>query len=898
MSYFNSRIAYILKIFCLIGVLILGSRSASASVSDSLQAALQYHQASQFDKALPIFISLSEKFKAKNDIANYALCRVKMADIVRNYGGVNLALEMLHENQKLIKIKIEKLSPILAENYLAEAEALYAASRFTEFKYAIQNSIGEKRKLSLPEKYLAEDYLHLSRYYKAVPNQNDSCYYWLAKSLRLAKVDKKTSRYLLPRIYNMMGYFFHPVGSDIPTGTHERKKRLAQYELSRAYYDTALSLIKSQPTPDRLMEAKVFHNLGNSYSNEMGINKELFFKNALTNYRKSLSLLQTYGSPNDQALKYWVMAVLFHRYGLPDSAIATVNRGIEKLVPNFKISTPSDLPQLQPTLDDNWFASLIRIKAGYYFKKYEMSKHVDDLIQAYQYYKYTLRFNMYLISKAGNEEESSFRNYMYSLNSYHDLLEIAFKLYIVTSDQNYVKDVYGLLAKSKYAYLNRNDFNPILSKEISHSVLNEELKLVKQNILKMIPSLTNAELTNALPTIPENDNGLKLAQVNLSRQISDTLRIKDLQDRLRKEGATLIDFYYLNLNYLLTITIHGNTFSMTKHKLQDNFISLTRLMKKWNTSASPKEYAKISNRIYTETLDSLLSKIPKEENHLIICSDSFLQNIAWDALVTDTLNIKSYKELSYLLKRFTLRTILSPSHLLRAESKSQGYLGVASSYSISRHFSSIPFSYALVKNKSQELKGKFSERLSENDSSNVAILHVAAHVKNDSLRPYNSSVYFGDHDSATIGSLSHTKVSAHLVILNGCQTGNGTYYQSDGTISLARAFYRTGAQSALITLWNVDDKTSAEVLSNFYDEIEKGKELDVSLRNAKLKFIANAPTDELANPYYWGGIQMSGANTPVWTSDFYKSAIAWLIGMGLIGIIFNSIRRNKLAKHL
>ncbi|MBS1557265.1 MAG: hypothetical protein JST69_00955 [Bacteroidetes bacterium] len=154
-------------------MLFLGGHSATAS--DSLQVALQYHQASRFDKALPIFISLSEKFKIKNDAANYALCRVKIADIIRNYGGINLALAMLRENQKLIMIKIEKLSLISAENYLAEAEALYSVSRFTEFKRAIQNSISEKRKLSLPEKYLAEDYLHLSRYYKAVPNQNDSC---------------------------------------------------------------------------------------------------------------------------------------------------------------------------------------------------------------------------------------------------------------------------------------------------------------------------------------------------------------------------------------------------------------------------------------------------------------------------------------------------------------------------------------------------------------------------------------------------------------------------------------------------------------------------------------------------------------------------------------------------
>ncbi|MBS1558489.1 MAG: CHAT domain-containing protein, partial [Bacteroidetes bacterium] len=555
-----------------------------------------------------------------------------------------------------------------------------------------------------------------------------------------------------------------------------------------------------------------------------------------------------------------------------------------------------DLPSLQPTIDDNWFASLIRIKAGYYYKKFETSKNRDDLIQAYQHYKYALKFNMYIISRATNEEESSFRNHMYSLNAYQNLLEIAYKLYEVTSEQNYVKDVYGLLAKSKYAYLNRNDFSPVLSSEINRSVLLEELKLVKRNILAKIPSITDSQLNQVLPSIPNDAGNTNLARLNLSNQISDTLSMQDIQNQLAKEKATLLD-YYLNRNDLYIIKMSSQEFSVAKRKLPDDFIQLIWRAKKINSSTKVKEYVQNSNRLYREILDSVLNLIPKKTRHLIICPDFLLQNISWDALVTDTLNFSNYKELNYLIKDYTIRTVLSPGHWLRPKTNLPGYYGIASNYAGSKHFSDIPFSYALVKRKSKEHNGNFASLVDKNDSINAGVLHLATHVKNDSLRPYNSSVYFGDHDSITINTLLHSKLKAGLVILNGCETGNGTYYQS-GTISMARAFYQNGASSVVMTLWSVDDKTSSEVLSNFYDEIEVGNTLDVSLRNAKLKFIANAPTDELANPYYWGGLQLSGRNDPAYKNDFYKSVMAWLMGFVVLGIIFNSIRRNKLAKSL
>lgn len=95
---------------------------------DSLKLALSLHQSSQFQKALPIFIDLSKKFKFKKNVSDHALCQLKIADIVRNYGGVNTAIELLTTNEKLMEVGLERPTLILAYNYIAKAGFLSLAN--------------------------------------------------------------------------------------------------------------------------------------------------------------------------------------------------------------------------------------------------------------------------------------------------------------------------------------------------------------------------------------------------------------------------------------------------------------------------------------------------------------------------------------------------------------------------------------------------------------------------------------------------------------------------------------------------------------------------------------------------------------------------------------------------
>ncbi len=845
---------------------------------DSLKIALRFHQSSHFKKALPIFIDLSEKFKAKKNISDYALCQLKIADIIRNYGGVNTAIELLNINEKEMGVSLEGPSLILAYNNLAKAEALYSALRVTESISAVLKSIAIKRQVKIPEKYLAEDYLHLARCYKELPNQADSCYYWAKKSLKLAKQDKSFSMYILPRIYNLLGYYHHPASNSY--FINKKDSLVRQYSLSRKYYDSAMTAFKKQSLQDQLMEGKIQHNLGNSFSNEAGVEGKMeLIHHAISYYRKSQNSIEQLGSPADLALKDWVIGRAYERLKDSDSAILQFQKGISRLMPQFERQDLRSPPPLRPTLNDTRFISLVTNKANNFYNRYRAQHEVKDLLAAFTHYEFLLKFNHYLLSQSVHEQEATHWNYLHGSNVYQSLVVTGYELFQKTDDISYLSKSYGLLASAKYAWLNRNDIESELGHSISSAVLKEEINLVKSNLLNNVRGLTEVRINSILPSLPTSSVIAPLAEISLANQLLDTVSVKGLQLELLKNNEVLIDFY-LRGQDLYSITIFGKEFNVLKQKIPKD-IDLSIWTQRRNLlSSTPKEYARIAHMIYLETLDSVLNHAPKDSRHLIICADASLQGVAWDALVVDTANTKSYKEMNYLHNQFTVRTILTPRQLIFLRQKMDGFLGIAPDFSNSKKFSSIPFSMSLVKAKANKNGGRFYSTMPR-DTLDVRIFHIASHVVNDSLNPYRSSIYFDATDSVTISALSNSRIHSKLAILNGCQTGNGTYYQSEGTISFARAFYRMDAESVLMTLWSVDDKTTADILHLFYKEMENGSRLDASLRTAKMKFIRSVSTEELANPYYWAGLQLSGKAEPI-----YETSYSWIFVSGIGGFGF------------
>jgi CHAT domain-containing protein len=101
------------------------------------------------------------------------------------------------------------------------------------------------------------------------------------------------------------------------------------------------------------------------------------------------------------------------------------------------------------------------------------------------------------------------------------------------------------------------------------------------------------------------------------------------------------------------------------------------------------------------------------------------------------------------------------------------------------------------------------------------------------------------------------KNKANLVCLSACETGSGVYQQGEGLVGLTRAFIYSGAQNLVVSLWKVQDESTAQLMTHFYSALVKNHSVSQSLREAKVAMTKKNP--ELP-PYYWSAFIHVGLN--------------------------------------
>ena len=119
--------------------------------------------------------------------------------------------------------------------------------------------------------------------------------------------------------------------------------------------------------------------------------------------------------------------------------------------------------------------------------------------------------------------------------------------------------------------------------------------------------------------------------------------------------------------------------------------------------------------------------------------------------------------------------------------------------------------------------------------------------------------------------------------------------KGEGVYSLARGFAYAGCPAMVMSLWRVNDKTTAELMDYFYENIANGLHKDEALQKAKLTFIENS--DDLgAHPANWAAFIALGNNQPLQIS---KSILQWYYWVILAMIVIGALliyQKRRLAK--
>ena len=88
--------------------------------------------------------------------------------------------------------------------------------------------------------------------------------------------------------------------------------------------------------------------------------------------------------------------------------------------------------------------------------------------------------------------------------------------------------------------------------------------------------------------------------------------------------------------------------------------------------------------------------------------------------------------------------------------------------------------------------------------------------------------------------------ATNLVTLSGCKSGISEVSNSDDLLGLMRGFLYAGARSLLISLWNVNDESTVQLMTEFYRAWQGGMRKGEALRHAMRETRQVYP-----NPFYW-----------------------------------------------
>lgn len=352
---------------------------------------------------------------------------------------------------------------------------------------------------------------------------------------------------------------------------------------------------------------------------------------------------------------------------------------------------------------------------------------------------------------------------------------------------------------------------------------------------------------------------------------------------------------------------------------------LDRSLDKIRKDSFKREYLQVASEIYSRILDPISIDLPKK---LIVIPDGILNYLPFDALLTSRpKDSASFNKLPYLINEHTVSynysaTLFSEVVRKRHVKKSKKLLAVAPFFGDEYNHNLLTARSSIdqlrdtlspliwnVKEVEMICKSIGGNSLIRQDAtlqnflsiaSEYEILHLSTHGKADDKSGNYSYIAFTEtkdsveNEKLYVEDLYGIRLNSEMVVLSACETGLGKLELGEGVIGMTRGFMYAGAKSIVTSLWSVNDKSSQEIMSSFYQQLKLGKTKDEALREAKLNYI-NMNTVN-SSPFYWAAFVPIG---DMKTIDFPSSFESWwfvvLLSIGFLGYYLWKLRENKFS---
>jgi len=168
------------------------------------------------------------------------------------------------------------------------------------------------------------------------------------------------------------------------------------------------------------------------------------------------------------------------------------------------------------------------------------------------------------------------------------------------------------------------------------------------------------------------------------------------------------------------------------------------------------------------------------------------------------------------------------------------------------------------------------ENIEARDISKYRILHIATHGLLNAERPQFTGLVLSlignknEDGFLRTDEVFNLRLGSPLVMLSACETGLGKEKRGEGVMGLTRAFMYAGAPTVGVSLWSVADKSTAELMTDFYRRLlappagsvsttasasSTGVSASGAMREAQLAMIAGK---KYSAPFYWAPFVLVG----------------------------------------
>jgi len=144
------------------------------------------------------------------------------------------------------------------------------------------------------------------------------------------------------------------------------------------------------------------------------------------------------------------------------------------------------------------------------------------------------------------------------------------------------------------------------------------------------------------------------------------------------------------------------------------------------------------------------------------------------------------------------------------------------------------------------------------------VVHFATHAVADTHNPELSGLVLSLVDAAGkpregflgLSDVYELDLGADLVVLSGCRTALGKEVRGEGLMGLTRGFLYAGVPRVVASLWRVQDRVTAKLMSRFYRAMWQDHLPPAAALREAQRWLRGDP--QYHDPYYWAGFVLQG----------------------------------------